>query len=110
MIRLAEEIRARGGAPLDPQDYKAEYTTADGCHRGAPRGAGPGGVGARGAAGGGVDRDSGGLRARGTAIYIASGTDEHYVLEEARLLGLDAYAPAASTARRPTTGRSPRRW
>jgi phosphoglycolate phosphatase-like HAD superfamily hydrolase len=28
---------------------------------------------------------------RGVQLYVASGTDEHYVLEEARLLGLDKY-------------------
>lgn len=32
------------------------------------------------------------LREKGVAIYIASGTDEQYVLEEARLLGLDEFA------------------
>ena len=33
------------------------------------------------------------LRDLGTAIYVASGTDEQYVLEEAHLLGVDEYAP-----------------
>ena len=32
-----------------------------------------------------------GLHERGVALYIASGTDEAYVLEEARLLGLDTF-------------------
>jgi phosphoglycolate phosphatase-like HAD superfamily hydrolase len=31
------------------------------------------------------------LRRRGVALYLASGTDEHYVREEAHLLGLDPY-------------------
>ena len=94
MIHLAEEIRARGGEPRDPQAYKAEYhdrlmAVIAGRREGLARGT--------------VPRETllvagsldilEGLRARGTAIYIASGTDEHYVLEEARLLGLDAYAP-----------------
>jgi beta-phosphoglucomutase-like phosphatase (HAD superfamily) len=33
------------------------------------------------------------LRDRGAAIYIASGTDEEYVIEEARLLGVADFAP-----------------
>jgi phosphoglycolate phosphatase-like HAD superfamily hydrolase len=32
-----------------------------------------------------------GLRRRGARLYLASGTDEAYVVEEARLLGLDDY-------------------
>ena len=31
------------------------------------------------------------LRRRGAALYVASGTDEPYVIEEVRLLGLDRY-------------------
>ena len=31
------------------------------------------------------------LRQRGVELYVASGTDEHYVMEEVRLLGLDEY-------------------
>jgi phosphoglycolate phosphatase len=34
------------------------------------------------------------LRDRGVAIYVASGTDERYVLEEAHLLGVDLFAPS----------------
>ena len=93
MIRLAEEIRLRGGTPLDPQAYKAEYhdcLMARIDHR------------RRGLADGSVPRGEllvpgslellAALRERGCAIYVASGTDEPYVLEEARLLGVDAYA------------------
>ena len=94
MIRLAEEIRARGGAPLDPQDYKAEYhdrlmAVIAGRREGLARGA----LAREALLVAGSIEILEGLRARGTAIYIASGTDEQYVLEEARLLGLDAYAP-----------------
>jgi phosphoglycolate phosphatase-like HAD superfamily hydrolase len=94
MIRLAEEIRQRGGEPRDPQDYKAEYHDRL-MARIARRRAG--------LADGSVPREDylvagsldllDALREHGTAIYIASGTDEQYVLEEACLLGLDAYAP-----------------
>jgi phosphoglycolate phosphatase-like HAD superfamily hydrolase len=94
MIRLAEEIRLRGGTPLDPQDYKAEYHDRLMARIDSRR---------AGLADGSVPREAylvagshellSALRERGTAIYIASGTDEQYVLEEARLLGLDVYAP-----------------
>ena len=94
MIRLAEEIRRRGGLPQDPQAYKAEYHDRLMSRIAARR---------QGLADGTLPREAllvpgsvailEGLRARGTAIYIASGTDEPYVLEEARLLGVDLYAP-----------------
>ena len=94
MIRLAEEIRLRGGTPAEPQAYKDEYH-----HRLMAR------IDSRrqGLADGTLPRTAllvpgsleilKGLQERGTAIYIASGTDEKYVLEEARLLGLDVFAP-----------------
>jgi phosphoglycolate phosphatase-like HAD superfamily hydrolase len=94
MIRLAEEIRARGGEPRDPQDYKAEYhdrlmsriaSRREGLASGTIRPEAmlvPGSLDILGI-----------LRDRGVAIYVASGTDERYVLEEASLLGIDAYAP-----------------
>jgi phosphoglycolate phosphatase-like HAD superfamily hydrolase len=94
MIRLAEEIRLRGGTPRTPHDYKAEYHDLLMTRIAARR---------QGLADGTLPREAllvpgsvailEGLRARGTAIYIASGTDEAYVLEEARLLGVDLYAP-----------------
>lgn len=94
MMRLAEEIRLRGGVPADPQAYKAEYHDRLMARIDSRR---------KGLADGSVPRDDllvpgsleilENLRDRGTAIYIASGTDEHYVLEEARLLGLDEFAP-----------------
>ncbi|MDR2849523.1 MAG: HAD family hydrolase, partial [Verrucomicrobiota bacterium] len=76
------------------QDYKAEYHDLLMARIAARR---------RGLADGSVPRGDwlvpgsleilSGLRERGVAIYIASGTDEAYVLEEARLLGLDGFAP-----------------
>jgi len=94
MIRLAEEIRLRGGKPAAPQAYKAEYhgllMERIACRR-------------KGLADGSIPREAmlvpgsleilAALRERGTAIYVASGTDEQYVLEEAHLLGVDGYAP-----------------
>jgi phosphoglycolate phosphatase len=92
MIRLAEEVRKRGGRPEEPLRYKQVYherlmeriagrRDALRCGRTAPE-------------------DMlvpysleilGELRRRGVKLYLASGTDEPYVLEEARLLGLDRY-------------------
>jgi phosphoglycolate phosphatase-like HAD superfamily hydrolase len=92
MIQLAEEIRIRGGKPLDPLEYKHRYHgllmerirgrlhalqageatpeewTVPGSHALLAE-----------------------LRRRGMELYLASGTDLEYVREEARLLGLDPY-------------------
>ena len=94
MMRLAEEIRRRGGEPLAPQAYKDEYHDALMArieHRRQALAAGTEPREAHLVAGSYDLLDA--LRERGVAIYIASGTDEKYVFEEARLLGLDAYAP-----------------
>ncbi len=94
MIRLADEIRARGGAPGDPADYKAEYHERLMSRIASRR---------EGLASGSIPREDmlvpgsldilGLLRDRGAAIYVASGTDERYVHEEAALLGIDGFAP-----------------
>ena len=93
MMRLAEEIRARGGEPADPQDYKAEYHGRLMARIAWRR---------KGLAEGSIAPETmlvpGSLDLlrlladRGVSVYIASGTDEAYVLEEAHLLGLDAFA------------------
>jgi phosphoglycolate phosphatase len=92
MIQLAEEVRRRGGTPLDPLLYKHEYH-----HRLMAR--------IRGRL---ADLESGraapgdwvvpgshalleNLRRRGLTLYLASGTDLTYVRREAELLGLAAY-------------------
>jgi phosphoglycolate phosphatase len=89
MLQLAEEIRARGGKPQDPLDYKKKYHARlmekIGRRREALRSGGarpedflvPGSIAMLGA-----------LRDLGQPVYLASGTDELYVHEEARLLGL----------------------
>lgn len=91
-IRLAEEVTALGGKPLDPQAYKDEYhrrllEKID--HR------------LKGLRDGSIDPETltvpgsyalmDMLERRGVVPYLASGTDEAYVLEEARLLGFDRY-------------------
>jgi len=91
MIQLAEEVARRGGTPLDPLTYKRMYL--DGLHtRIADRIAD---------LRGGADPDRyivpGGrvllqaLKERGLKLYLASGTDQEYMREEARLLDVTRY-------------------
>ena len=91
-IRLAEEIAALGGRPKDPQAYKDEYQRRllehiDSRLNGLQSGAidpetltVPGSYAL-------LER----LKAHGVTLYLASGTDEAYVKNEARLLGVDRY-------------------
>ena len=89
MIRLAGEVEKRGAVPRDPLEYKHEFNS-----RLLIR----------------IEKRLDGLRAgtinpellmvpyavemltsleeRGTTLYLASGTDEQYVVEEAELLGI----------------------
>lgn len=92
MIRLKEEVALRGGTPADPLDYKREYhnrlmkridTRREGLRSGRSTPAKmlvPGSVELLNA-----------LKRRNVQMYLASGTDEHYVREEALLLGIDSY-------------------
>ncbi len=92
MMQLAERVRERGGAPREPLWYKHEYlrrldarilSRTDSLRCGT------------------ISPDSllvSGSRAllenlqrRGVALYLASGTDEPFVLEEARLLDVAKY-------------------
>jgi phosphoglycolate phosphatase len=89
MLELAEQIRRRGGTPRDPLEYKHEYLgrlevrigdRIDGLSSGrlqpqqflVP----------------GAPEFLEGLRRRGIALCLASGTDELFVKREADLLGL----------------------
>jgi phosphoglycolate phosphatase-like HAD superfamily hydrolase len=92
MIQLAERIRERGGQPQDPLDYKKEYLRrlderishrTDGLRSGRippdellVHGARPF-----------LDH----LQARGLKLYLASGTDEIFVRQEAALLDVARY-------------------
>jgi phosphoglycolate phosphatase len=92
MMRLAEEVKARGGTPRDPLVYKQLYLDRlmerIGDRREALRS-------------GKASPDEmlvpcsldilEALRDRGAALYLASGTDQQFVEEEARLLTLDGY-------------------
>lgn len=91
-IRLAEEITAFGGAAQDPQVYKDEYSRRllekiDDRLKGLENGSidpetltVPGSYGL-------LEM----LLRHGVIPYLASGTDEQYVLKEAHLLGVDQY-------------------
>ena len=92
MIRLAEEVTLRGGTPADPLDYKHQYHDRLMERIGSRR------EGLRSGQLAPVDAVVPGsfelletLRAMDVHLYLASGTDEVYVREEAELLGLDAY-------------------
>lgn len=91
-IRLTEEIAALGGKPLDPQAYKDEY------HRRLLEHID---YRLKGLASGEIDPETlivpgsyallQSLLDHGITPYLASGTDEVYVQEEARLLGVNHY-------------------
>lgn len=92
MIRLAEEIARRGAEPEEPAAYKQMY------HDRLMQRI----EGRREALRSGQAKPDDmlvphslelleALKQRGVAMYLASGTDEPYVVEEARLLGIDRY-------------------
>ena len=92
MIRLADEVRARGGTPREPAAYKQLYhdrlmerirSRREGLRSGRTS---PGEMLVPGS----LDLLEA-LRARGARLYLASGTDEPYVREECGLLTLDRY-------------------
>jgi phosphoglycolate phosphatase-like HAD superfamily hydrolase len=92
MIRLADEVRCRGGRAEEPLVYKQLYHDRLMARI----------EGRRESLRSGRIRPEemlvpssldllGELKRRQVAMYVASGTDEPYVREEARLLGLDAF-------------------
>ncbi len=92
MIHLAEEVRQRGGEPLEPLDYKHRY------HdllmeriRGRLAGLQDGTAKAADWVVPGSHAFLEGLKRRGVALYLASGTDLKYVRQEAELLGVAGY-------------------
>jgi phosphoglycolate phosphatase-like HAD superfamily hydrolase len=92
MIQLAEEVRRRGGRPLDPLAYKHRYhdllmqriqarlTALETAQAAAEEWCVPGSHAL-------LDN----LRRRGLSLYLASGTDLKYVRHEAALLGVADY-------------------
>jgi phosphoglycolate phosphatase-like HAD superfamily hydrolase len=92
MIQLAEEVTKRGGTPLEPLAYKHRYhdllmARIHGRIKALDQG--------RAAAEDWLVPDSRplleGLRRRGVALYLASGTDLKYVRQEAELLSIAGY-------------------
>ncbi len=92
MIQLAEEIGRRGGRPADPLAYKHLYL-ARLWERIAGRVADlkAGRVSPEAWLVPGAHAVLDALRARGVKCYLASGTDEAYVLDEAAALQVDGY-------------------
>jgi phosphoglycolate phosphatase len=92
MIELCRQIEARGGAPLDPLAYKHQYldrlwdrieSRVVGLKAGQiepPEMVVPGAF-----------EILANLRERGMTCYLASGTDQPYVLDEAEALGVTPY-------------------
>ena len=92
MIRLAEEIESRGARAEDPAVYKQRYLDLlmeritgrrEALRSGSAR--------AEEMLVPGSSAILEELSRRGARLYLASGTDEQYVIEEARLLGLDEF-------------------
>jgi phosphoglycolate phosphatase-like HAD superfamily hydrolase len=92
MIQLAERIKERGGQPQDPLWYKKEYlrrleerigSRLEGLRNGSIRPDDWLVFGSRPV----LER----LKQRGLALYLASGTDEVFVRQEAELLDLTRY-------------------
>jgi beta-phosphoglucomutase-like phosphatase (HAD superfamily) len=92
MMQLADEVRARGGAPREPLDYKRQYHDLLWQHVGQRvaalknRTATPEQMSVPGA-----HRLLEKLAARGLTLYLASGTDLAYVRDELAALEMDRY-------------------
>jgi phosphoglycolate phosphatase len=92
MIRLAEEVRLRGGEPLDPLVYKHRYLDRLWQvirHRVEELRAGACSPDKYLVPGARALLEA--LRGRGLQLYLASGTDEIYMKEEAELLDVSRY-------------------
>ncbi|MCL2473265.1 MAG: HAD family hydrolase [Treponema sp.] len=91
-IALAEKVKSYGGKPLEPLAYKAEYhrrLEIRIAHRLAELRENPAAAVKHVVPGSFDILDA--LQKRGITMYLASGTDEKYVLEEATLLGVNRY-------------------
>jgi len=92
MMRLAEEIKARGGEPLEPLAYKHQYHDLLWAQvEGRVNAVREGRVAPDEMMVPGSRELLDSLRARSLPIYLASGTDLKYVQDEAALLELDSY-------------------
>lgn len=89
MIQLADEVKARGGVPLDPLEYKHQYHQRlwrEIRHR--LEGLKSGDLDPHEFTVPGSHRFVEALARRGLALYLASGTDLEYVRDELRVLAL----------------------
>jgi phosphoglycolate phosphatase len=92
MLRLVDEVKKRGGIPREPLDYKREYLHLlweQIEHR--VRGLRTGEIAREDMVIAGAHDLLAALRERGAVLYLASGTDEVYVRDEASALGLGGY-------------------
>jgi phosphoglycolate phosphatase len=92
MMQLAERIRERGGAPREPLWYKHEYLRRlNELIRSRTEGLRAGSIPPEAWLVHGSRPLLENLRRRGLTLYLASGTDEIFVKEEAELLGLTEF-------------------
>jgi phosphoglycolate phosphatase len=92
MIELAEQIRKRGGQPLDPLVYKKMFLDRlNDRIRYRLEELRAGQVSPEKYLVPGTRELVEALRERGLVLYLASGTDQQYMREEARLLDMDRY-------------------
>lgn len=91
-MALADEVKKRGGTPLEPREYKDTYHELllekisyrlDGLGKGT--------MSVNDCIVPGSFELLEGLRERGVICYLASGTDEKYVFNEAKLIGVTDY-------------------
>ncbi len=89
MIELAEQVQRRGGAPRQPLEYKRMYHDRLWRHiRHRVEALRCGEIGPEQMMVPGAGQLLEALRARRLRLYLASGTDEIYTIDEARLLGV----------------------
>jgi len=92
MIELCRQIEWRGAKPLDPLAYKRMYyDRLSGLIESRIAGLRSGRIASDQMMVPGARRLLDALRERGLEMYLASGTDQPYMREEARLLDLDRY-------------------
>lgn len=92
MIQLCEEIRKRGGQPRDPLEYKYEYLARLWERiKWRVEGLKDGSISPEQMLVPGSRELLENLKQRGVRMYLASGTDEPYVLDESAALRIDHY-------------------
>lgn len=92
MIQLGDEVKARGGTPRDPLEYKSRYHDLLSAQiHGRVSGLANGTVTAESLTVPGSHQLLERLRSLGLELYLASGTDVKYVREEAAALGVAEY-------------------